>query len=145
MDIMGYVEEAADAVASAIKQVEEAAVGNGDAVLLEEFPRAVQLDGYSCGAQCVYMVLRYFGRSRAFKRLKRRLGTTRTCGTHEDAMVRVLRSEGLRARWRQRTPSSYPYAATQCVSSSTTAMTGRPASIDSRMSSSLGRSIRPRP
>jgi ABC-type bacteriocin/lantibiotic exporter with double-glycine peptidase domain len=64
----------------------------------EGFPQSIQLDDFSCGAQCVKMVLDYFlDRDTSENRLLRRLKTSRNNGTSTPDMVRVLREAGLTA------------------------------------------------
>lgn len=96
-DFGGLVGEAADWLSTAAKTFRERAAGE-DAVILDGVPRAVQLDSYSCGAQCVYMVLAYHGNRRNYRKLVKRLGTNEDDGTSESAICRVLREEGLRPK-----------------------------------------------
>jgi len=65
------------------------------AVVLPNFPRSIQLDGYTCGAKSTYMVLRYFGKRCTPSFVEAELGTT-YAGTPRAAIKRVLRTHGLR-------------------------------------------------
>jgi hypothetical protein len=55
--------------------------------------RSLQVDDYSCGVQCTWMVLDRYGRAPSVERLGLELGTTED-GTSEPAIVRVLRRHG---------------------------------------------------
>lgn len=63
----------------------------------EDFAISRQLDDYSCGSRCVYMVLRHLSRSCTHTRLKEKLGTDRQDGTSERAMRKLFRQRGLKA------------------------------------------------
>jgi ABC-type bacteriocin/lantibiotic exporter with double-glycine peptidase domain len=65
------------------------------AVLLPDFPRSIQLDGYSCGAKSTYMILKYFGKRCCPATVERWLGTTAD-GTSSTDIKRVLRKHGLK-------------------------------------------------
>jgi predicted double-glycine peptidase len=64
-------------------------------VLLPNFPRSVQLDGYSCGAKSTYMVLRYFGGRCTATSVEAELRTDED-GTSSTDIKRVLRKHGLK-------------------------------------------------
>jgi hypothetical protein len=65
-----------------------------DAVILEKFDKSVQMDGYSCGVQCTYMILRYYGNTMSVGDVERALGTTRD-GTDQHQIRSLLLREGL--------------------------------------------------
>ncbi len=67
------------------------------AVVLPNFPRSIQLDGYTCGAKSTYMVLRYFGKRCTPASVEAELGTT-YAGTPRTTIKRVLRKHGFRIR-----------------------------------------------
>ena len=67
-----------DFVYNCIKDIEE--VLSADSVVLN-MKRSIQLDNYSCGAQCVYMILNYFNRDKTLNEIKESLNTTETDGT----------------------------------------------------------------
>jgi ABC-type bacteriocin/lantibiotic exporter with double-glycine peptidase domain len=66
-----------------------------DKVILEGFPRSLQTDSYSCGVQCAYAVLKYFGKARSINQVTHELGTTSEDGTDEDEIKRLLKRRGL--------------------------------------------------
>lgn len=67
-------------------------------MVLEEFPRPLQVDGYSCGAQCTHSVLRWHGTDWSRKKVQRKLGTT-TEGTDQDQIHALLEERGLRPKY----------------------------------------------
>ena len=60
---------------------------------LEDFPRIIQLDDYSCGLQCALMVLRYFGVRMARPEVRKRLHTD-TDGTAAPELRSLFRGLG---------------------------------------------------
>ena len=84
-----------DNIFSKLKSIEEQAFLS--AVILEGFPRSIQLDGYSCGAKSIYTVLKYFGRSCTPRSVERQLGTTWE-GTSQTDIKRVLKERNLSYR-----------------------------------------------
>jgi ABC-type bacteriocin/lantibiotic exporter with double-glycine peptidase domain len=64
----------ADKAANLSKRTEERLAP--DWVLLTDLPRSLQLDGYTCGAQCAFMVLSYYGKATSIKNVTKELGTT---------------------------------------------------------------------
>lgn len=53
-----------------------------------------QRDDYSCGARCVYMILRHFGRKVRYSKIKEQCLTTSN-GTNVHSLLGVLRFYGL--------------------------------------------------
>lgn len=72
-------------------------------VVLESFRRSIQLDGYSCGAQCAFMILRYFGKARSIANVIREAGTTLE-GTNQTQLRKLLEKRGLKVR-RMKSPT----------------------------------------
>ncbi len=83
----------ADKVINIVKSAEERLAP--DWVLLGGFPRSLQLDGFSCGAQCAFAVLKYFGKARSIRNVTRDLGTTGE-GTDDNQMLSLFLRRGLR-------------------------------------------------
>ncbi len=52
------IQKAVDMVATAAARLEESAYRHS--VILPDFPRSIQLDGYSCGAKSLYTILCYY-------------------------------------------------------------------------------------
>lgn len=86
-----------DGIANAAKSVEEAFTGKRNRVLLDDFPRFVQLDGWSCGAQSAHAILAYFGFRRSIETTIRDLGTDED-GTGTKAMRSIFVRKGLVTR-----------------------------------------------
>ena len=86
------VQRIVDLVATAAARIE--ALGHSDAVILPDSIRIVQLDYYSCGAKCVYTVLRYFGKNVSRDSVERALRTDED-GTAVSDMKRVFKRYGL--------------------------------------------------
>lgn len=87
--------DAASALKAAVSSVEERIHGGSRRRLLPGFPKAVQIDGYSCGVQSTRMVLEYFGHKYRATAVKRMIRTTRG-GTSDENIISVLREHGLR-------------------------------------------------
>ncbi len=81
-----------DFVYNFIKDIEE--VLSADSVVLK-MKRSVQLDSYSCGAQCVYMILNYFNTDKTLNEIKESLNTTETNGTDTKQILNYLINNGL--------------------------------------------------
>ena len=84
-----------DKTASLLKCVE--AVLDPKCTCLPGFSRSLQLDDYSCGAQCAFMILRYFGKARSIGNVTRELGTD-TEGTSQYQIKDLLERRGLRIK-----------------------------------------------
>lgn len=65
-------------------------------VILSGMERSFQVDLYSCGAQSVYMILRYYGKARSIEAVKRALRTNFDDGTDEEEIIRVFRQRKLK-------------------------------------------------
>jgi ABC-type bacteriocin/lantibiotic exporter with double-glycine peptidase domain len=76
-----------DFVYNFIKDVEE--VLSADSVVLK-MKRSVQLDSYSCGAQCVYMILSYYDKDKTPNEIKESLNTTESDGTDTKQILNYL-------------------------------------------------------
>ena len=81
-----------DFVYNCIKDIEE--VLSADSVVLK-MKRSIQLDNYSCGAQCVYTILNYFNKDKTLNEIKESLGTTETDGTGTKQILNYLIRNGL--------------------------------------------------
>ena len=82
-----------DTAFTVLKDLEELAYPS--AVVLPNFPRSIQLDGYSCGAKSVYTVLRYFGKRCTVQSVEQQLKTDED-GTWNKDVYRVLKERKLR-------------------------------------------------
>ncbi len=81
-----------DFVYNCIKDIEE--VLSADSVVLK-IKRSIQLDNYSCGAQCVYVILNYFQKDKTLNEIKESLNTTETDGTATKQILNYLIRNGL--------------------------------------------------
>jgi ABC-type bacteriocin/lantibiotic exporter with double-glycine peptidase domain len=81
-----------DMIMNPVKVIEEWV--DPDCTCLEGFTRSLQLDGYSCGAQCTFMILRYFGKARSIENVTRELATD-TDGTSQTQIRTLLKRRGL--------------------------------------------------
>lgn len=84
-----------NSLAEAAARLEESAYPN--AVLLNQFPRSLQLDKYSCGAKSVYTILRYYNKRCTPLSVETELHTTYE-GTAIPDIKRVLKKHGLKYR-----------------------------------------------
>ena len=89
------VQEIVDALATAAARLEESAYRN--AVILPDFPRSIQLDGYSCGAKSLHSILRYYNKRCSHLSVEKELRTTYE-GTSIINIKRVLKKHGLKHR-----------------------------------------------
>lgn len=62
--------------------------------------RSYQLDWYSCGAHCTYMIARHFGCRVKYATVKAAVNTTPFHGTRLDAIIRFFRSKHFRVGFR---------------------------------------------
>ena len=83
----------ADLVFNFYKDIEEKR--SPDSVLLD-MKRSVQLDSYSCGAQCVYMILEYNNIHKTLDQILKGLNTSKRNGTDTGPILNYLRANGLR-------------------------------------------------
>ncbi len=83
----------ADVIVNSAKQVEENYAPG--LVVLHGFPRSLQLDNYSCGAQCAFAILKYYGKARSIINVKREAGTNSE-GTDEYRLRSLFKKRGLR-------------------------------------------------
>ena len=83
----------ADKAANLLKRTEERLAP--DWVLLPDLPRSLQLDGYTCGAQCAFMVLSYYGKATSIQNVTKELGTT-VEGTTTTQLRKFFLSRNLR-------------------------------------------------
>jgi predicted double-glycine peptidase len=84
-----------DTLATAAARLEESAYHN--AVILPDFPRSIQLDGYSCGAKSVYTILRYYDKRCTPLSVEKELHTSWE-GTAISDIKRALKKHGLKYR-----------------------------------------------
>lgn len=90
----GWLKRPIDAIAAAAKAVEERLLDDEDTQLLEGFPRPIQLDSYTCGAQSLLALLLYYGRRTTIRAVARAARTTEY-GTGVSDIRRVLKARGL--------------------------------------------------
>ena len=83
----------ADLVYNFYKDIEEKRSKNS---VLLDMKRSIQVDSYSCGAQCVYMILEYYKINRNLDEILKGLNTSRRDGTDTEPMLNYLRSNGLK-------------------------------------------------
>lgn len=83
----------ADLVYNYYKDIEEKR--SPDSVLLK-MKRSVQLDSYSCGAQCVYMIMEYYKIPKTLEEILKGLKTSKKDGTDTGPILNYLRSNGLK-------------------------------------------------
>ncbi len=62
--------------------------------------RSYQLDWYSCGAHCAYMVAQHFGCSVGYPTIKKAVNTSPFHGTRLDAIIRFFRSKHFKVGFR---------------------------------------------
>ena len=84
----------ADLVYNYYKDIEEKR--SSGSVLLD-MKRSVQLDSYSCGAQCVYMIMKYYKIPKTLEEILKGLNTSKTNGTDTEPILNYFRINGLRA------------------------------------------------
>ena len=84
-----------DTLATAVARLEESLYPH--AVILADFPRSIQLDGYSCGAKSVYAILRYYSKRCYPLSVEQELHTTYE-GTSISNIKRVIKRHGLKYR-----------------------------------------------
>ena len=89
------VQEIVDSLATAAARLEESAYPN--AIILPNFPRSIQLDGYSCGAKSLHSILRYYNKRCTPLSVEKELHTTYE-GTAILDIKRVLKRHGLKYR-----------------------------------------------
>lgn len=76
------------------KDIEE--IRSPGSVLLD-MKRSVQLDSYSCGAQCVYMILQYYKIHKTLVEILKGLNTSKRDGTDTEPILNFLKLNGLKA------------------------------------------------
>ncbi|MBI4024748.1 MAG: hypothetical protein HY360_07175 [Verrucomicrobia bacterium] len=89
------LKSAAETAMNALKFFEERLTPG--AVFLKSFSRSLQWDDYSCGAQCAFMILAYYGRARSLRNVMRDAGTNDD-GTGQDQLRALFANRGLRPR-----------------------------------------------
>jgi ABC-type bacteriocin/lantibiotic exporter with double-glycine peptidase domain len=91
------VEDALDVVSEGVQRAEENVRSSSGDRYLAKFPRKLQADTFSCGAQCALAVLEYYGVELTIDTVLRRLGTDNE-GTTDSALRRLFRGYGLGVR-----------------------------------------------
>jgi len=84
-----------DTLATAAARLEESAYPH--AIILPDFPRSIQLDGYSCGAKSVYTILRYYDKRCTPLSVEKELHATYE-GTSIPYIKGILNRHGMRYR-----------------------------------------------
>jgi ABC-type bacteriocin/lantibiotic exporter with double-glycine peptidase domain len=69
------LQKTADLLANTLKNIEELIYQGDKSVVLPNFPRTIQLSGWTCGARCVYSILRSKGRRCTVESVERELRT----------------------------------------------------------------------
>ena len=98
----------ADLVFNFYKDIEEKR--SPDSVLLD-MKRSVQLDSYSCGAQCVYMILEYNNIHKTLDQILKGLNTSKRNGTDTGSILNYLRANGLRVAINKQSKITYIHSA----------------------------------
>jgi ABC-type bacteriocin/lantibiotic exporter with double-glycine peptidase domain len=86
-----WTKKVLDRIANVTKELEETLDRRATVLSLK---RSLQLDGYSCGAQSAYVILRHYGKARSIAHVTRELGTTGD-GTTQDQIRTLLVRRGL--------------------------------------------------
>jgi predicted double-glycine peptidase len=84
-----------DLMVNILKNIEEIIYQDDKAVVLPNFARTIQLDGWTCGARSVYTILRFMGKHCTVKSVERELRTDWS-GTDSSDIVRVLHKHHLK-------------------------------------------------
>ncbi len=84
-----------DLLVNILKNIEEVVYQNDKAVVLSNFPRTIQLDGWTCGARSVYSILRYFGKRCTVQSVEKDLRTDLS-GTDVGDIKKVLQKHHLK-------------------------------------------------
>ncbi len=92
--IVGLLERGVNRVARLVQS-------EGDLVGTIDFPRVLQLDGWSCGSRSVHAVCKHYGLDVSYDEIMEALGTDET-GTAAGPIVRFFRDQGLRAGYHRR-------------------------------------------
>ncbi len=69
--------------------------------------RSIQLDSYSCGAHCTYMILDYYGIDISFETVVGELKTNSKNGTDTKPIIKYLKKNGLEVVVNKKTNLSY--------------------------------------
>jgi ABC-type bacteriocin/lantibiotic exporter with double-glycine peptidase domain len=83
----------ADLIYNFYKDIEEKR--SPDSVLLD-MKRSIQLDAYSCAAQCVYVILEYYRINKTLVEILKGLNTSKRDGTDTEPILNYLKSNGLK-------------------------------------------------
>ena len=89
-----------DTVIALMRKTEESF--NSGAEILN-FHHSIQLDGYSCGAQCAYSILRYWNKKCTIDSVRDALGTDEKGYTSQTSIYKLFRRRGLKISDRKRT------------------------------------------
>ena len=94
INITRVTKKVLDNVYRPVQAIEE--TFDNHAILLPGMERSFQTDTYSCGLQSVFMILKYYGKARSIKAVKKALKTSKEEGTSEDDILRVFRERRLK-------------------------------------------------
>ena len=83
----------ADLIYNFYKDIEEKR--SPDSILLD-MKRSIQLDAYSCAAQCVYVILEYYRINKTLVEILKGLNTSKRDGTDTEPILNYLKLNGLR-------------------------------------------------
>jgi len=64
------------------------------AKIIRGMKRSIQLDNYSCGAHCTYMILNYYNKKMSLGKIIKQLKTDKN-GTSEESIFGLFRKNGL--------------------------------------------------
>jgi ABC-type bacteriocin/lantibiotic exporter with double-glycine peptidase domain len=90
-----------DLLVNILKNIEEVIYQDNKSVVLPNFPRTLQLDGWTCGARSVYSILRFMGKRCIVKSVERELKCDWS-GTDVSDIKRVLAKHGLKYQEKKR-------------------------------------------
>ena len=83
----------ADLIYNFYKDIEEK---RSPGSVLLDMKRSIQLDAYSCGAQCVYVILEYYKIHKTLDEILKGLNTSKRDGTDTEPILNYLKFNGLK-------------------------------------------------
>jgi ABC-type bacteriocin/lantibiotic exporter with double-glycine peptidase domain len=99
--IMNRTKIVSDRVFNKAKEVEESYY-DYDSIFLEGMERSLQLDGYSCGVQAAFSILKYYGKARSPKKIDKLLKAYNRGYASEKAIYALFRERGLKISLRKK-------------------------------------------
>ncbi len=96
MHLVEHLKKIADFTASNVSKYSHK-LFDKEAVVLDGFNRSFQFDRYSCGAQCVYMILNYHGIKLTHEQIAKKIGTDED-GTELKTIRALFNKYGLKCK-----------------------------------------------